>query len=294
MNDLVVTKQSGALPMPSEQVDILRKTLFKGFNDDEVAFSLAVSARTGLDPFLRQVHFTKRKNRQTNEETIVITTGIDGFRLTAARTGCYAGSDEPIFKEDDKGPLEAKVTVWKIVQGVRCPFTATARWSEFYPGDGTPGFMWRKMPFVMLGKCAEAQALRKAFPAELSNIYSNEELDHSKNERKIAEAAKTQELTDAIKATEEAPEFEAATYFDGDPEPPAETPQIGEIGDSLFTVGKKHKGKMLKAIPLRDLAEFLDWARGQGEVADDVMECVARVESFLKSAQFRGKKNAEE
>ncbi len=127
MSNIVVTKQSASLPIPAEQVDILRKTLFKGFNDDEMSFSLAVCTRTGLEPFLRQVHFTKRKNKQTNEETIVITTGIDGFRLTASRTGVYAGSDEPIFKEDDKGPLEAKVTVWKIVQGVRCPFTATAR-----------------------------------------------------------------------------------------------------------------------------------------------------------------------
>src|SRR3990167_8379416 len=116
---------------------------------------------TGPYPFFRQNHFTKRKSK--SGEAIVITTGIDGFRLTASRTGAYAGSDEPVFKEDEKGPLAATVTVWKLVQGVRCAFTATARWVEYYPGDGPDGFMWRKMPYVMLAKCAEALALRKAF-----------------------------------------------------------------------------------------------------------------------------------
>jgi hypothetical protein len=70
------------------------------------------------------------------------------------------------------------VTVWKILSGVRCPFTATAHWAEYYPGDAQ-GWAWKKMPHVMLGKCAEALALRKAFPAELSGVYTFEEMEQS-------------------------------------------------------------------------------------------------------------------
>src|SRR3990167_9312826 len=175
MTNAVTIKNQSALSQAfsTEQVDILRKTLFKKFNDDEIQFSLAVCGRTGLDPFSRQVHFRKQRDNNSGEDVILIITGIDGFRLTASRSGAYAGSDEPVFEMGSGGgkPIKATVTVWRVVGGVRCPFTASARWDEYYPGDKM-GFMYRKMPYTMLGKCAEAQALRKAFPAELSNVYS--------------------------------------------------------------------------------------------------------------------------
>jgi hypothetical protein len=75
-------------------------------------------------------------------------------------------------------PTAASVTVWRLVQGTRCSFTATARWSEYYPGDAA-GTMWRKMPHTMLAKCAEALALRKGFPRQLAGLYAKEELDQA-------------------------------------------------------------------------------------------------------------------
>ena len=62
-----------------------------------------------------------------------------------------------------------------MVAGVVGNFTATARWSEYYPGK-SQGFMWDKMPHTMLGKCAEALALRKAFPSQLSGLYTGDEM----------------------------------------------------------------------------------------------------------------------
>lgn len=163
-----------------EDLEILRNTKFRTFTPAEIAYCAKVVGQLSLSPFLNQIHFTKRKNKD-GTYSIVTQIGIDGFRLTAQRAGGYAGSDEAVFEYDDKDnrkeqPLKATVTVYKIVQGVRCAFTASARWDEYYPGSGPNSFMWEKMPHNQLAKCAEALALRKAFPAELSSIYAEEEM----------------------------------------------------------------------------------------------------------------------
>jgi len=112
---------------------------------------------------------------------MTIQTGIDGFRAVADRTGQYIGSSDAVFEEIGNNPVQATVTVNKVVQGVIGNFTATARWSEYYPGK-SQGFMWDKMPHTMLGKCAEALALRKAFPAQLSGLYTGDEMDQAGKE----------------------------------------------------------------------------------------------------------------
>lgn len=158
----------------SEQVDLIKRTVANSATNDELAIFLHQCQRTGLDPLAKQIHFVKRSGK------MAIQTAIDGYRLIADRTGKYAGNDDPTFSDEDaKGfPGKASVTVWKMVGGVRCPFTATARWDEYFPGE-QQGFMWKKMPHVMLGKCAEALALRKAFPQELSGVYTNEEMEQA-------------------------------------------------------------------------------------------------------------------
>lgn len=222
-----------------EQKQILKRTLFKGFSDDEVNFCLAVCNRTGHDPFLRQIHFNKRKNRKSGDETIVITTGIDGFRLTADRSRAYAGSDEATFDLNEKGlPIKGTMTVYKMVQGVRCAFTASARWDEFYPGDGPDGFMWRKMPFVMLGKCVEAQALRRAFPAELSNVYAPEEMQQAASNRQAIKT-RAQDVQAVIEAAQ-IPDLEVEADFIT--EAAAADPSIG---DYVIKAGG-YKGKRLR------------------------------------------------
>jgi len=66
------------------------------------------------------------------------------------------------------------------VHDQRCGFTATARWSEYKPDSD---FMWRRMPHTMLGKCAEALALRKGFPQELSGLYEAAEMDQAERQQ---------------------------------------------------------------------------------------------------------------
>lgn len=177
-----------------EKIGLVRRLVAVGATNDELAVFLHQCQRTGLDPLAKQIYCIKRQGK------MAIQVGIDGFRLIADRTGLYAGNDDPVF-DDEKHPKRATVTVYKMVSGVRCPFTASARWEQYYPGDGPSGFMWKKMPHLMLGKCAEALALRKAFPAELSGLYTDGEMEQAGPADPQHEAAPTiTELAKALRA----------------------------------------------------------------------------------------------
>lgn len=156
------------------KIDLIKRTVAAGATHDELELFFHQARRAGLDPLAKQIYYVKRKGKG------VIQVGIDGLRLIADRTGKYAGSDDAEFEGETRGgyPAKAKVAVYKMVQGQRCAFSATARWDEYYPGDDQ-GFQWRKMPHAMLAKCAEALALRKAFPADMSGLYIHEEMDQA-------------------------------------------------------------------------------------------------------------------
>ena len=157
----------------NEQIELIRRTVAKDATDDELQLYFFDCKRRGVHPLDKLIHFTKRAGRYTP------ITSIDFMRSRAAGSGAYAGNEDAIFM-DTSGPFPslATVTVYRLVGGVRCPFTGTARWAEYYPGDQS-GAMWKKMPHTMLGKCAEALALRKGFPEELAGLYAKEEMDQA-------------------------------------------------------------------------------------------------------------------
>lgn len=165
-----------------ERVALLKRTVCKGATDDEFALFVTQCQRTGLDPFARQIHAVKRWDATQQRDVMSIQTGIDGYRLIAERTGLYAGNDDPVYDvENAQHPNKATVTVWKVVNGQRVPFTRSARWSEFVQTKkgGEVTRFWAKMPYLMLGKVAEALALRAAFPQELSGLYTHEEMQQA-------------------------------------------------------------------------------------------------------------------
>jgi RecT family len=124
-----------------------------------------------VHPLDRLIHFTKRSGKYTP------VTSIDFLRTRAHDSGECAGIDEPVFVGAPKtAAFAATVTVWRLVQGSRYAFTATARWAEYKPDQA---FMWDRMPHTMLGKCAEALALRKAFPKQLTGLYVKEEMEQA-------------------------------------------------------------------------------------------------------------------
>lgn len=166
--EVMVKTSKEVLPMwTEEQVDLIKNTVAKGATDDELRLFLYTAKRTGLDPLTKQIHFVKRGGQMT------IQTGIDGYRAIAERTKSLAGITDPLYEVDGDKPTKATVKVYRSINGMMAEFTASARFTE-YVAPYSP--LWNKMPFLMLGKCAEALALRKAFPNDLSGLYTNEEM----------------------------------------------------------------------------------------------------------------------
>lgn len=151
--------------------ELVRRTVAQGATDDELELFLYDCRRRNIHPLDKLLHFTKRGGRY------VSVVSIDLMRSRAADTGELAGSDDATFEHGAVGkpPLSATVTVYRLTQGQRFAYTGTARWSEYNPGTQ----MWAKMPHTMLAKCAEALALRKAFPQELAGLYGAEEMDQA-------------------------------------------------------------------------------------------------------------------
>lgn len=161
---------------PRAQLDQIKDVYAKGASDVEFANFILVSVRTGLDIFKKQIYLIKRWDSRLERDVFTPQAGIDGFRSTAERTNAYAGNDDPTYEAQGDKPTKATVTVYKMVGGVRCPFTGSARWNEYFPGEKL-GFMWKQKPFLMLGKCAEALALRKAFPNIFAGLNESAEMD---------------------------------------------------------------------------------------------------------------------
>lgn len=155
-------------------------------SDDDLLMFLYVCKRVGLDPLTKQIYAVFRWDNTIGREKMTIQAGIDGMRLVAQRTGAYAGQDDIKYTPEDEAtahPTKATCTVYKIINGNRVAFSASARWNEYVQTDrnGQPMGMWKKMPYNQLGKCAEALALRKGFPNELAGIYSAEEMAQTNN-----------------------------------------------------------------------------------------------------------------
>ena len=170
-------------------IQLIRDTVAKGATETELRLFLHACQRTGLDPLMNQIHAIKRWNSALNREEMKIQTGIDGYRLIAERTKAYAPGQRPTYTFKPDGSLDSAIAyikklteegTWHIVEG-------EAFWDEYVQTkkDGTPNIMWKTKGRGMLAKCAEALALRKAFPAELSGIYTHEEMMQAENETRM-------------------------------------------------------------------------------------------------------------
>ena len=151
-----------------EQLNLIKNHICKGANNDELAYFLQVCKKTGLDPFSKQIYSVPRGGART------IQVGIDGLRLIADRTGRYVPGREPTYTYDKHGNLESATSYVKkqARDGTWHECASTAYWNEFNANQG----LWKKMPRVMLAKCAESACLRKCFPGEMSGLYADDEM----------------------------------------------------------------------------------------------------------------------
>lgn len=141
--------------------------------------------RTQLDPLARQIYAVLRNGKWSFQ------TSIDGFRVIAQRTGEYEGQAGPFWCGLDgqwtdawtasESPVLAKVGIFR--RGFREPIVSTARYDGYVAYDkyGKVTSIWTKMPELMTAKCAEALGLRRAFPQELSGLYTSEEMEQADN-----------------------------------------------------------------------------------------------------------------
>lgn len=193
MSNALATQQAGALALPeADLLNVLSSSLYPGANKDSIRMVLGYCKAAGLDPMQKPVHIVPMWDSKAGAMRDVVMPGVTLYRTQASRSGSLAGVSEPEF-----GPMQTatlggqsitypewcKVTVRRLLPGgLVADFTAVEFWLENYAIKGgkeksvAPNAMWTKRPRGQIAKCAEAQALRKAFP-ELGAAPTAEEME---------------------------------------------------------------------------------------------------------------------
>jgi phage recombination protein Bet len=248
--DLATTDSHGTLALSGGQTDwtpVQRAALdhlgiAKAPTGDQQVF-LHVAQRTGLDPFAKQIYMIERGGKWT------IQTAIDGFRLIADRRPEYAGQSDPEWCGEDgqwtdfwagsKPPVAARVRIYR--SDWQQPATGTVMFTEYTAGNA----QWRSKPAHMLAKCAEALALRKAFPNDLSGLYTDDEMAH------VDQPARTPRRT-VIQA--EAAPVTAADITGG-----TSVPQGADVEGRMT---KQQQGKLFALLGESEVDDRKAWASG--------------------------------
>lgn len=191
-------------------LDLIRETVAKGTNNAEFELFIQMCKEKKLSPVKRQIYPIIFNADKPEKRQLTIVTGIDGYRAIADRTGEYMPDENPavILYDDNavsdtnpKGIVCATVTIKKWRKDGWHPVRAIAYWDEYVPvrekwetneltgkkepmGNYWPldkTSFWYKMPHVMISKCAEALAIRKAFPEAVAGVLTEEEMEQAKS-----------------------------------------------------------------------------------------------------------------
>ena len=190
--------ESSQYMIPQALKDIYMKTVFNGLSEEEAVVAYRLAKRRNLDVEAKQIFFVPYTDKQ-GRRTVVSQTSIDGFRLIAAKSGKYGGSVNPkltvkfkdgtkaVIQHEEYDPSETERIISGTISVINTDFpqpqSATALFDSYCKKyNGNPSGLWATMPDVMILKCAEALALRKAFPQDLSGIYTSDEMEQAKND----------------------------------------------------------------------------------------------------------------
>lgn len=157
-----------------ENLELMKRTVGKDLTDAEFDLFSNICKQTELNPFIKQIYPLKIGGK------LNIITGIDGLRSIAERTGNYSPGKEPSFQYTEKGDLISATAYVKkrTPDGTWHEVCATAFFNEYRPAHGGGGF-WRDKPHIMISKCAEALAIRRAFPSVTANLYTRDEMEQA-------------------------------------------------------------------------------------------------------------------
>lgn len=280
MTEVAIRQTSSELAISAEQLDWTPQQLstlqhlgVEGASEGDLRVYFHQAKRTGLDPFAKQIYMIGRLDSVQDErgnwvkvKKFTIQTGIDGYRLVARRAAKREGEKlrlaEPLWCGTDmqwleawpfdEPPVAAKVVVYRDGE----PFAGVAMYREFVQTkrDGKPNSMWARMPANQLAKCAEAQALRKAYPQDLAGIYVDEEMgqaDRAADGAHVVTSVPSRRVTAAEITGEPVAEEQPAppSVPSG---PPATSQQVRALNAGLTAIGYNTRPKVY-AVLTREL-----------------------------------------
>lgn len=295
----------------NKMMALIRRTVAADCNDDEFNMFAANCSRLGLDPLRRQAYALVYNKDKPAKRRMSIIVGIDGFRAVAARSGNYRpDEEEPRFEYDEAlksstnplGIVKATVKIHQYSHGQWFPVTGVAYWDEFAPikeewaegedgkrrpsGKKTLDGKWPTMSRLMIAKCAEAQALRRAWPDDFSNVYAPEEMDRAKAEADLlpAEAAEQAMIEDRQARIGIKGKTVLTDWLDNKALEPV---PVGSFADRVCEFLEAHAGEGSQIILFRErnrfgLREF--WSHAPS----DALELNKKMESALAKATAEG------
>lgn len=271
----------GVVQFRDNQLALIRKTVAKDCDPAEFDWAMEICRATKLDPLRRQIYFFVFHKDNPKKRNMVPVVAIGGYRAIAARTGNYRPGRtvtvlDPTLTDPLTNPLgvsHATATVWQHSHGQWFEIEATAYWAEFAPindewkdnqrtgrkvldpkKDG-----WHRMPRVMIEKCAEALALRKAWPDDFAGLYVEGETDRAEaldlTPSELADAADTTKRLEAVGGFNRI----LVDWTDGEP---LQSVEVGKLGDAALAFIRENDADRVKLWAERNVHGLREyWAR---------------------------------